>query len=349
MIQSIRRLFAKPELWLVRCVLVASTIAVIYYSADKAKDKPTQAILICLGLAAVGFHYIGAKKACAAWFDRSLGRVFAWSLIICGAVLWEVNGQLGVGSQNQQNLTNAAATSHMASTMAQSRVAQAERKLATLTSEQAYKADVKPASSYDADIASAKAHRFFTITNNCTETKGPQTRSHCDALRAAESNKALAIRKASMASLVADAERELAEARSALASAGVIGASDRADFKNLKRLTSMSADDLELGQSLLMVLVMALFLTVAGWLVKAEEYEGKPRKPWIDWAYWSAKINGPENRRKEDKTPEAQPATPATVASNPIERQTIVLKEKSGDDVWQAIHNALNQPKRIAA
>ena len=292
MIQSIRRLFSKPEMWLVRMVLVASTIAVIYYSAEKAKDKPTQAILICLGLAAVGFHYIGAKKACAAWFDRSLSRFFAWTLVIMGAVLWEVNGQLGVGSQNQANLSQAQATAHNASEMARRRLASAEDKANALRGEQAFKADVKPASAYDADIANAKANRLWEVTKGCTETAGKQTRTFCDSYRKALSDQALSVRRVQLLEKIEQADAEVQAARDVMASAGVVRSGDRADFKNMHRLTGLNADDLELGQSLLMVLVIALFLTVAGWLNKAEEYEGKPRKPWFNTERWKSAFLG---------------------------------------------------------
>lgn len=39
-------------------------------------------------------------------------------------------------------------------------------------------------------IDNAKAHRFWKLTNECTATKGPQTREFCDAYRAAEADKA---------------------------------------------------------------------------------------------------------------------------------------------------------------
>ena len=51
--EGVRRALDRPERWLIRCVIVAAIIAVVHYSGDKAKDVPTQAILIFLGLAAV--------------------------------------------------------------------------------------------------------------------------------------------------------------------------------------------------------------------------------------------------------------------------------------------------------
>lgn len=328
MIPAIKRAFEKPELWLVRAILLASTIAVVYYSGNKAKDTPTWLILVCIGLAAVGFHYIGAKKACAAWFDRSLPRFFAWGLVIAGAVLWEVNGQLGVGSQNQSNLTEARATAHNSSQIAQRRLASAEEKLANLTSERAWKAtDLKPADAYNPDIERARSHRLFTASNGCTEVKGQQSRQHCDAFRKAESDRAMAIRRAQLGDEIKAAEADVATARDAVGKAGVTSGSTRADFKNLHRLTNLNNDDLELGQSLLMVLVMALFLTVAGWLIKAEEFEGKPRTPWVDWAGLRARLNG-------------EPAPQPNVSrGTPIE--PIRLVEKIDDASWaKAVMNA---------
>lgn len=280
---GISRAFDKPELWLIRCVLVASIIAVVYYSGDKAKDGPTQAILIFLGLAAVGFHYVGAKKACAAWFNRSLGSLCAWMLVISGAVVWEVNSQMGISSANQDNLSMIQRTAAVKTQTNDDEVNRIAGQLRTKENEAAWKTDVGPLGAIVQKIDGAKAHRFWAASEQCAEPKGKQTRDHCAAYRQALADKAMAERRMVLDEEIAALNKELASARKARANGPAVASMDRADLRNLKRLTGLGDSDLELSQSLLVVLVMALFLTVAGWLIKAEEFAGMTPKPWFNW------------------------------------------------------------------
>lgn len=280
---GISRAFDKPELWLIRCVLVASIIAVVYYSGDKAKDGPTQAILIFLGLAAVGFHYVGAKKACAAWYNRSLGGLFAWTLVISGAIVWEVNSQMGISSANQDNLSTIQRTSALGFQDAREAVNHAARKRDELRKEAAWQATVDPVDAVQSKIDAAKAHRFWSLTDQCSEPKGKQTREFCTSYRQHVADKATAVRKAELAVEIERADKEWKDAQAKAGSVKAVASMDRADLRNLKRLTGLGDSDLELSQSLLVVLVMALFLTVAGWLIKAEEFANVTPKPWINW------------------------------------------------------------------
>ncbi len=285
-----KSLFDKPELWLVKSVLVASIISVIYYSGDKAKDTPTQAILIFLGVAAVGFHYLGAKNACRAWYERQGGAFIAWAMVICGAITWEVNSQMGIASQNQANLLTAQLTAATKSDDARGNVALWEGTVKRLNDE---RSAMKPASSAGqarATIDTSEAHKFFRSTDSCKVTKGAQTRKFCEAYFSAQADLKMWDDIGVYEGKLANANAKLEEARSASAAAPVVASAERADFRNLKRLTGLNDQDLELSQSLLLVLVMALFLTVAGWLIKAEEYEGKARRPWFRTSNMRARI-----------------------------------------------------------
>ena len=286
--------FAKPELWLVRCTIVASVISVFYYAGDKAKDQWTQAILVLLGLAAVGFHYWGAKNACRSWYERQIGAFCLWLMIVVGAVSWEVNNQLLVVSNNQDNLTAVRQTSYDTSIDRKEAVNRAAGKLNDLKREKAWQAVVDPAEAIQAKIDGKKSHKWWEATEQCNKTKGPQTRAFCDEYRQAEADKVTAMRKVVLVEEVKAAEQQLEDARKANEGIKAVTSTERADFKNLKKLATLmgsgelSEDDVEFSQSLLTIMVMALFLTVAGWLIKSQEYEGLPRKPWGVAALFSA-------------------------------------------------------------
>ena len=270
----------KPELWLVRCVLIASLIAVVYYSGDKAKDGPTQAILIFLGFAAVGFHYVGAQRACRSWFERQAGAFIAWTLVICGAVAWEMNSQIGIASNNQANLSTAALTAATVSEDARKTVADAEAEIARLEASRAALeplpgvANVKPwrtPQDAQAAVSTAEAHVRFRQSESCTKAQGATQRKFCADYQSAKAEVARWSELKEIGIALTAAKERASEARKASAAAPVVASSERGDFRNLKRLTALSDADLELSQSLLTVIVMSLFLTVAGWLIKAEE------------------------------------------------------------------------------
>jgi len=299
---SIARLFHKPELWLIKCTILASIISVVYYSGEKAKDDATQAILILIGIAAVGFHYIGAQKACRAWFERQPLVLCGWCLIIAGAIAWEINGQINIASQNQANLTNAALTSHSKSDNASKAVADAEEKLERLKSERNLMKPVRSLPAARAAVESAKAHKRWTATDECRSPKGATTRKWCDDYRSAAADVDLWAEIAKQEIALGAAETDLADARKASLQVGMVASADRADLKTLHRVSGLSYDDLDTMQSMLVVIVLALFLTVAGWMVKAEEYEGKPLKPWINWGRIYRAVFGGEEPRVSHET-----------------------------------------------
>lgn len=280
---TIRVSLDKPEMWFMRAVMLASAIAVVYYAGDKAKDAPTQAIYILLGLAVVGFHVAGAKKACAAWYDRRAVAFIGWLTVVGVAFVWEGNSQLSVASNNQDNLSQIQRTAATATEVNKDEVNRIAGRLLKLQSDAAWKSDLPAIGAIQARIDAARAHRFWAASDECKAPKGKQTAAHCDAYRQAEADKAMAIRRDELANEVKIAEKELAAARASLKTGPAVASATRADTRTLKRLTGLSDGDIEISQAVLMWLSMGAMLTLAGWLIKAEEFEGKPRRPWFRW------------------------------------------------------------------
>lgn len=289
---SFSRAISHPERWLIKGTLLAAVIACVYYSGDKAKDLPTQIILILIGLSAVGFHYVGAQKACRSWFERQPGAFIGWVLIVCAAVSWEINSQMSIASNNQANLSTAALTAATRSEDARGNVELWTATVKRLTDERSLMKPVRSAADARALIDNSKAARNWQVTDGCKETNGPKTRAFCEAYNSAQADVALWDQISVQEGKLANAQAKLEEAKTASATAPVVASAERADLRNLKRLTGLSDADLELSQSLQVVFVLACFLTLAGWMVKAEEYEGKPRRPWINIRRHWARIMG---------------------------------------------------------
>lgn len=282
-LQGIARAFDRPEIWFMRSVMIASIVSVVYYAGDKAKDTPTKAIYILLGLAVVGFHVTGAKKACEAWYSRRAVAFMLWCGVIGLCALWEGNSQLTVASQNQGNLSTIQRTAARKTATTEDEVNRIAAQLLKLQNEAAWKTDTLPVATIQAKIDAAKAHRFWAASNECAEPKGKQTREHCDAYRQLLADKGLAERKLVLDEEIKATGKELAEARRARTSGPAVTSEERDDFKTLKKLTGFSPEDLEISQAVLVWMLMFGLLTVAGWLIKAEAYEGMELKPWFNW------------------------------------------------------------------
>jgi hypothetical protein len=289
---GIGRAFDKPEQWFLRGVMAASAIAVVYYAGDKAKDTPTQAIYILLGLAVVGFHVSGAKKLCKSWFERRPVALLGWALVVGFCAMWEGNSQLTIASQNQGNLTTLQRTAFVKSSTHEDEVNRIAGALLAKQNEAAWKTDVGPIGAIQQRIDGAKANRFWSVTEECTEIKGNQTRKFCADYRQALADKAMAERRMTLDEEIKALNAELASARKARTSGPALASADRADFNALKKLTNWTDEQLEIGQSVMLWLMMSALLTIAGILVKSEEYEGKERKRWFNFNLreWAARL-----------------------------------------------------------
>lgn len=284
---GIGRAFDKPELWFLRGVMAASAIAVVYYAGDKAKDVPSQAIYVLLGLAVVGFHVSGAKKLCKSWFDRRPVALMGWLFVVGCCAIWEGKSQLMIGSQNQGNISQIHRTAAVKTQTSTDEVNRIAGLLRAKESEAAWKTDVGPLGAIQQRIDGAKTSRLWQISDECREPKGKQTRDHCSAYRQALADKAMAERRVVLDEEIAALNKELAAARKDRTSGPAVASADRVDFGAIKRVAYMvtgaelNDSDLEVGDSVMLWLMMSALLTIAGILVKSEEYEGYTPKPWF--------------------------------------------------------------------
>jgi hypothetical protein len=282
---GIGRAFDKPEQWFLRGVMAASAIAVVYYAGDKAKDAPTMAIYILLGLAVVGFHVSGAKKLCKSWFERRPVALLGWLLVVVFCAAWEGNSQLTIASANPGNLSTIPRTAFVKSETAEHEVNRIAGQLLAKQNEAAWKTDVGPIGAIQAKIDAAKADRRFEATNGCTvDIKGKKLTEFCNGYRQATADKAMAARRMVLDEEINGLNDKLAAARASRTSGPALASAARSDFGALKKLTSMTEEDLEIGQSVMLWLMMSALLTIAGILVTSEEFEGKPRKPWFTFS-----------------------------------------------------------------
>lgn len=305
MITWLRRLLANPDMILVRLVILAAVIAVCYYGKDRAKDPFQLAVLTLLGLAAVGFEYRGARAMTRAWIERKIGGVLGWGAVWAFAVAWSLNGALSVAASNQDALSAARLDSHVKHEDVRGTVKRAaedvdriSKKLTALAGVSINGRAVTTIGDAESLIARAMAHRFWSRTEQCTRTMGPETRRFCDDYRAAISAKATAIERGLTEEEFKIAQERLDAARKAATGVVTVTTATRADVNFWQARLGASTQDVEFGQALLATIVLSMFLSLAGLLVEAEEHRNTPRKPWINWSFLSFMLWGrrPGNR-----------------------------------------------------
>lgn len=288
---GLRAMIDEPEIWFVRAVIVAAVIAVVYYGGERAKDWPAWIIYACLGIAAVGFEYRGAKKMTAAWFERRVGGIVGWGCVWAFAFLYAINASFGVAANNQDQLTAQRMNANYVQQSAESSVKEKQREVDRLQTELDYASNtmvngkpVTTAEAAQAIINNIKAHRWWAYTEECKQTKGPQTRAFCKEYSEAEAAKSMASRKLTVEAEFKEAQKALEEAKVARGSVETVTGGQRADLVKISYATGLSLPDVEFGQSVLTIMVISAFLTLAGIMTESDKRAGMPRIPWFRWS-----------------------------------------------------------------
>lgn len=303
---ALAKAIARPGRLLIYLVIVAAAISVYHYARASSSETSVFIALMCLGLAVIGFHWHGAGKVVAAWYDRRPVAMFFWCIVVLAAIAWEGRSQLGLASNNQDAVKATRVAGWHTTEDARQSLTYAQTKLgAERKALEALRARVEAAASLSIngkpvtsrEVAQAEVDRlkgqkrFWDLTKGCTEAPGKQTREYCDAYRVALAAKAVAEDRLTLEAevrrqeaVVADAEVAFAKAKDAVASTPTVVSDERADIATIKRLASLSTADAELSNSLLLWLVTFVLLTIGGALEKAEDYAGKPRKPWFNFS-----------------------------------------------------------------
>lgn len=273
----VSRAGAGPLMWIVRLVLVAGFLLIL----KKAKGTPDPidaAILVTLGMATLASEYYMGGEAVRAWFDRALLRLGAvlgvYAIVLGYAVLqWT-----GSAADMEATKTGAQKAAFIAQEDSSARVAELTIENNKLL-QKIQMAPVRGPEAADAAIKRAKADRFWTSTNGCTETKGPQTRKFCDDYTSAvadlEYGKNIKVWETEQ-KVVAGELTKLRDARKDKA----VVTENRSDLRFLvlyAKVSEQTAMDISAAWK---IMIISVLVFVLGILVKAEAYRDEPRKPW---------------------------------------------------------------------
>jgi hypothetical protein len=179
---TVRYIVDRSMLWAFVIVLVAACI--LGWSYQSGVSYLWAAIAVAIVLGEVG----AIHKAVEAYRERN------WIAVGAGATVWALCfgysfvQSLGVAATSQDSGVALRQAKHVTYEHASSDEASLKTKLERLETARAKMQPQRTAAEARAVMSSTEAHRWWAMTENCSATKGPQTRAWCDNYRAAQAD-----------------------------------------------------------------------------------------------------------------------------------------------------------------
>lgn len=273
--QRIKNSLTNHDAWAIRLVFIAGIATILHKSGV---EIPKYAIVfgVCLGVAALLYEMNAATAALRAfWKGRPLSAI-GWAFIWLVAFAYSMNQWIGAASENEGAKTNVHQTAYTASINVQDRVTKTKREVDRLEGRMAWMdtaVNGKPVRSVEAaqaDIDNARANRFWSMTNECKETKGPQTRAFCANVAAWLSEKSLASERITLKAELEAAKADYKEAQLASKSTKVESNSERNDMLMLTKYAGMKQSDAQALTAVGSIVAISIFLSFATMLRELE-------------------------------------------------------------------------------
>lgn len=271
----IKASLANNDAWAIRLVFVAGIITILHKSG---LEIPKYAMIfgVCLGVAALLYEMNAATAALRAfWKGRPLSAI-GWSFIWLVAFAYSMNQWIGAASENEGAKTNVHQTAYTASINVADRVAKTKKELDRLEARMGWMdtaVNGKPVRSVEAaqaDLDNARAHRFWAMTSECKETKGPQTRAFCAEVAAWRSEKSLASERITLKTELDAAKVDYNEAQLASKNTKVESNGERNDMLMLTKYAGMKQADAQALTAVGSIVAISIFLSFATMLRELE-------------------------------------------------------------------------------
>lgn len=266
--------------------LVAALIMAVQHGATKGSNF-WLAVALVIGLCCVAIgEFVSWHNMAHAFHERQLFSCMLWASlgVLLSAGTLYTNFSTSAGNNDTKAGISKAAMTH------QSDMESTEAELTKRNNDLLQRLEMAPkrtAEAAEAAIQNAKAHRWWDVTNGCTETKGKQTRAFCDAYASAVADKAGATQ------LLVDREEQKMVAKQLQDVRGQRGSIQQAVMGDdqpavrfiAAKLGMDKAEARQVDSMVLPFLVQAMLL-FGGILLANEAFRGRDRKPWIDVDRW---------------------------------------------------------------
>jgi hypothetical protein len=279
---------AKPDsrisgsLRLAWLVVIMALVTAVGFALDLAWHRfaGLMFIVCAVGLVTVAVaEVLFWHQSASAWHERRPVAAFlaACVAIACSAGTLYTNystSAIGQDTKSAEKLTAFNKSDDLDKSIAerQARIAQLDAQLAAVPK--------RTADAAQADIDKAMAHKFWTATDGCKLTKGPQTRDFCSAYQGAVADKSNA-----SAGVQARAERtnltnELSELRTKRGSTEQVASKDNPAIAMLIGL-GLSVEHAHVADSMVLPAVIQVIMALGGILLANEHARGREAKSWL--------------------------------------------------------------------
>lgn len=329
-------------------VLIAAAILATIHGIKKGVDAPTATAFVLILLAVVVFEFSAAKHMAISWFERRVGGIVGWALVWGSCVvgsLW-VNFATSAGTQDINSSTQKASYVKFENASDQLAAAKAERTRIEKRLEWMQGAvngkPVRTPEAAQADIQKSMAHRFWEMTEGCTKTMGPQTRSFCGDYAAFVAEKALAGEKLVLQSELAEAKASIKEYEALAANGTAVISADQPHLIALANVTGVSMPVAKQIDAMSIPIIAQIIVSMAAILKVVDGYGGQPRQPWLRWGRIMQVVRGDESAPTT-----AAPAvtTTALVPRTEVRHTYQTQLDPRFDATRAALDNAIGQLK----
>jgi hypothetical protein len=243
-------------------------------------------IAYVVGLVVVAItEYIAWHNAACNWFERRAGSVLLWGMVGIGLTAGTLytNFSSGAGNNDSRAGVQLSALTHQKDLA--SSISTTEREIARLE-DRVKLAPVRTPEAARAAQEQAKAHRFWGMTKGCTETKGPQTRAHCDAFASAVADESMATQALVDRQELAAAKKELDALYNERKTTKVVVGQDQPQIVLLTHVANVDLDTARQADAMALPLLMQIVILFGGLATAAEAYRHQTRRPWVDVGKW---------------------------------------------------------------
>lgn len=245
---------------------------------------------LALGVAALLYEMNATTYALRAFWNGRLVGTVGWSFVWGVAFIYSMNQWIGAASENEGAKSNMhKAAYHQTAdvrdelTSAKAEVTRLEQRLRMAPSRNAVQAQ--------AAIDNATSHKFWKSTNECRETKGPQTRAFCSEYASAIADKAGATEMLTVAEEMKQAKARYAKAQGAASSTKVEVSEARNDLVILTKYAGMNEDDARTLNALGSIIAISIFLSIATALRELEHLRTtQKRVPMFPMRRWYGRL-----------------------------------------------------------
>lgn len=271
--------------------LLSALILAVAHGAEKGSTWYLKSALI-IGLVCVAIgEFLAWHNAATSWHERRAGSMALWAVLGTTLSLGTLYTNFASSASNNDGKAVVQKTAFVKRENVEDQLRDAKKTRARIEARLQWMdtgvngKPVRTVEAAQADIVNAEAHRFFKLTNSCTETKGPQTRSFCDGYAGFKAELALANEKLNLADELKTAKADIANYEAQMAKGEAVVSEDAAQIGFIKASFGTSALAARQIDAMILPILVQAMLLFGGILLANEAFRGKTPKPWFSWEW----------------------------------------------------------------